>query len=97
MVRKMLKLYKIMLKGCERMIYTNFREIDKAGRIVISKDIRRHFNISAGDILQINADDECITIKKAEAKCVFCNASDNLTAFEGKHICHDCLEKLRAR
>ena len=27
------------------MIYTNFREIDKAGRIVISKDIRNHLNI----------------------------------------------------
>ena len=50
------------------MIYTNFREIDKAGRIVISKDIRRHLNIQAGDILQINADDECITIRKAEPK-----------------------------
>ena len=79
------------------VIYTNFREIDKAGRIVISKDIRRHLNINAGDILQINADDECITIKKAEAKCVFCNASENLTAFEGKHICAECLDKLKAR
>ena len=48
------------------MIYTNFREIDKAGRIVISKDIRNHLNIKAGDVLQINADDEHITIKKAE-------------------------------
>ena len=37
------------------MIYTNFREIDKAGRIVISKDIRRHLNINPGDVLQINA------------------------------------------
>lgn len=32
------------------MIYTNFREIDKAGRIVISKDIRNHLNIKPGDI-----------------------------------------------
>ena len=30
------------------MIFTNFREIDKLGRIVISKDIRRHLNIHAG-------------------------------------------------
>ena len=59
------------------MIYTNFREIDKAGRIVISKDIRRHLNINPGDVLQINADEEQITIRKAEAKCVFCNAQEN--------------------
>ena len=78
------------------MIYTNFREIDKAGRIVISKDIRRHFNIQAGDVLQINADDECITIRKAESKCVFCNSLDNLVDFEDQHICADCLEKLKS-
>ena len=76
------------------MIYTNFREIDKTGRIVISKDIRKHLNINAGDILQINADDECITIKKAEAKCVFCNSREELIEFEGKHICKSCAEKL---
>ena len=79
------------------MIYTNFREIDKAGRIVIYKDVHRHLNIQAGDVLQINADDECITIRKAEEKCVFCNSLENLTAFEGRHICAECLEKLKTR
>ena len=78
------------------MIYTNFREIDKAGRIVISKDIRRHLNINAGDVLQINADDDCITIKKAEAKCVFCNAQEDLLALDGKYLCRSCLKKLNA-
>lgn len=77
------------------MIFTNFKEIDKAGRIVLSKDIRSHLNIKPGDMLQINADDHCITIKKAEAKCVFCNATEQLTEFEGKHICADCLNKLK--
>lgn len=77
------------------MIYTNFREIDKAGRIVISKDIRNHLNINAGDILHIEADDKTIFIRKAEATCIFCNSLENLTEFEGKHICKDCLEKLK--
>lgn len=77
------------------MIFTNFREIDKAGRIVISKDIRNHLNIKSGDILHIEADDECITIKKAEEKCIFCNSLENLIEFQGKHICDSCLEKLR--
>ncbi len=79
------------------MIYTNFREIDKAGRIVISKDIRRHLSINPGDVLQINADDARITIQKAEAKCVFCNAQNDLIAFEGKHICAACLGRLNNR
>lgn len=77
------------------MIFTNFREIDKTGRLVISKDIRNHLNIKPGDILQIEADDECITIKKAESKCVFCNSLDNLVDFNKKYICKDCLAKLK--
>lgn len=76
------------------MIYTNFREIDKAGRIVISKDIRNHLNIKPGDILHIESDDNAITIKKAENKCVFCNAVENLIEFHGKFICRDCLDRL---
>ena len=86
-----------MQNGSDLMIYTNFREIDKAGRIVISKDIRRHLNINPGDVLQINADNEQITIRKAEEKCVFCNAQDNLTPYMGKHICASCMAKLKAR
>ena len=46
-------------------------------------------------MLQINADDACITIRKAENKCVFCNAQEELVAFEGKHICKDCIAKLK--
>lgn len=77
------------------MIYTNFREIDKAGRLVISKDIRNHFNIKAGDILHIEADDEKIIIKKAESKCVFCNSTESLIDFKDKHICQSCLDMLK--
>ncbi len=77
------------------MIYTNFREIDKLGRIVISKDIRNHLDIKPGDVLHIEASDDSITIKKAEAGCVFCGAKENLTEFQGKHICGQCLDKLK--
>lgn len=76
------------------MIFTNFREIDGAGRIVISKDIRNHLNIKAGDMLHIEADNDCITIKKAEEKCIFCNSSENLKCLKGKFICSNCLNEL---
>ena len=78
------------------MIFTNFREIDKLGRIVISKDIRRHLGIQAGDVLQINTEGDTIVIKKAEKKCIFCNSGDNLREYESKTICAGCLERLRA-
>lgn len=77
------------------MIYTNFREIDKAGRIVISKDIRKHLNFNPGDILHIEADDESVIIRKAENKCVFCSSLDDLTELNGKHICKSCIAKLK--
>lgn len=77
------------------MIYTNFREIDKAGRLVISKDIRNHLNINPGDVLHIEADDERIIICKAENKCVFCNSNQNLVSFKGKHICKECFDDLK--
>lgn len=91
----MVKYIQVVVKGYGIMIYTNFREIDKAGRIVISKDIRKHLNINPGDVLHIEANDGAITIKKAESKCVFCNSVDNLTEFEGKFICNSCREKLK--
>lgn len=91
---KWYNIYKLKGFVVIKMIYTNFREIDKAGRIVISKDIRNHLNIKPGDILHIESDDNCITIKKAESKCVFCNSENNLTEFEGKYICSSCLDKL---
>ncbi len=83
-----------IISGRYVMIYTNFREIDKAGRIVISKDIRKHLNINPGDILHIEADDEKIIIKKAESKCVFCNSLDNLVEFKKKYVCRACLDQL---
>ena len=78
------------------MIFTNFREIDKLGRIVISKDIRKHLGINPGDTLQINAEGDTIVIKKAEQKCVFCNSDESLVELDGKSVCRDCVEKLRA-
>ena len=78
------------------MIFTNFREIDKLGRIVISKDIRKHLNINAGDVLQINAEGDTIVIRKAEKKCLFCNSDENLVELDGKSVCRSCVEKLQA-
>ena len=52
------------------MIYTNFREIDKAGRIVISKDIRRHLNIQAGCVFCNNPED--LTAFKDKYICESC-------------------------
>ena len=78
------------------MIYTNFKEIDKLGRIVISKDIRKHLNINTGDALKIEADDDSIIIRKAENKCIFCNSSENLKKHMNKCVCQECLNSINS-
>ncbi|MCQ2514331.1 MAG: AbrB/MazE/SpoVT family DNA-binding domain-containing protein [Ruminococcus sp.] len=76
------------------MKLVNNKEIDKAGRLVISKDIRNHLNIHENDILLIEADDHQIIIKKAQNSCIFCNSNDNLTEFKGKFICQKCKSEI---
>lgn len=77
------------------MTYTNFKEIDKAGRIVISKDIRKHLDIEPNDMLHISCDDNIITIKKAEKMCTFCGSTENLLELNGKYVCKECIDKLK--
>lgn len=80
------------------MILINFKEIDSAGRIVISKDIRKHLNIEPGDILRIEAVDDSIVIKKEGNKCIFCNSSEDIIKeYNGKFICKSCYEKISSR
>ena len=40
------------------------RRIDELGRIVIPKEIRKKLHITAGDLLEINLDDNSIILKK---------------------------------
>ena len=44
------------------------RQIDKLGRIVIPKDIRKTFNISSGDDICITVDNNSVILTKEERK-----------------------------
>ena len=92
----MLLYIQISRKG-ENMSFTYFREIDRLGRVVIPMDIRKSLSINAGDVLKISADDEKITLQKAENKCIFCNGTDNITEFSGKYVCGSCIKKLSGK
>ena len=76
------------------MSFTYFREIDRLGRVVIPMDMRKSLSINAGEVLKISADDEKITLQKAENTCVFCNSADNITEFSGRYVCLSCIKKL---
>ena len=66
------------------------RKIDELGRIVVPIEIRRSFDISSQDSVEIHTTDEGILIKKHIDKCVFCGNDDSLITFKDKLICSGC-------
>ncbi len=78
-------------------MYKGFiREVDKVGRIVIPKQLRKELGIaSPGSQVEIFSDGKQIICRKAICDCVFCKSSTDLIEFEGQYLCKACLEKLK--
>lgn len=72
------------------------RKIDQLGRYVLPKELRRQFDISEGDALEVFIDGDKIILKKYSDKCMTCHNSDleNLKEFNGKKICKECINKI---
>lgn len=74
------------------------REIDSVGRIVIPMQIRKELGlVETGSAVELFSDGKQIIVKKAVNDCVFCKSETNLREFEGKFICSECFEKLKAK
>ena len=72
------------------------REIDGLGRFVLPKEIRNSLGIENGDAIEIYTDGNRVILKKYEPGCLFCGNIDGLAMFEGKLICRNCLDKMKA-
>ena len=73
------------------------RPIDHVGRVVLPKELRRHFDLTDNeDSLEIFVEDDKIILKKYAPACVFCSNADDVIDFMGKKICKSCIEKLNA-
>lgn len=70
------------------------RCLDKLGRVVIPKEIRKKFEILEEDPMEIFVDKNCIILKKYEVNCAFCNNTKELIKFKNKLICSECKEKI---
>jgi transcriptional pleiotropic regulator of transition state genes len=70
------------------------RKIDDLGRIVVPAETRRLFNIHEGDELAITVENGGIVLRKLDASCVFCDATERLETFEGRAVCADCRARL---
>ena len=71
------------------------RKVDELGRIVLPIELRRTLDIEIKDALEIYVENGSIILKKYEPTCIFCGNSNELTIFNDKNICEDCLKKLR--
>lgn len=69
-------------------------KIDKLGRIVIPKPLRKQFDLNIDDTLEIFTDNESIILKKYRESCVFCGSEEDLVAYQGKTVCKSCIAKL---
>src|SRR2546430_17667347 len=72
------------------------RKVDRLGRVVLPAEVRRHFDISPGDLIEIAVDSEAILLTKVENRCVFCGETATLSEFSGKLVCGGCLAPLSA-
>lgn len=71
------------------------RKVDDLGRIVLPIELRRTLDIAERDELEIFMENDRIVLQKYEPACIFCGSFRNITAFNRKNICSDCVEKLR--
>ncbi len=71
------------------------KKIDEMGRIVIPKNVRRTIDAEIGDSLQFFIDGDNIVMKKFSLSCVFCGSENNLTELNEKHICAECIARLK--
>ncbi len=71
------------------------RKVDELGRVVLPMELRKVMDINIKDPMEIYVDNEFIVLKKYLPACIFCNSADDVTVYEGKSICRECLNKLK--
>ena len=70
------------------------RRMDELGRVVIPIEIRNQFNIVEKDPIEIFVDESNIILKKFEPNCIFCGNTKNLSTYNDKLICNNCIKKI---
>ena len=73
------------------------RKIDELGRIVLTVECRRGFELEDKDSLEVFMEDNTIVLKKYEPACIFCGDAKNVINFKGKNICPACIKDLQGQ
>ena len=73
------------------------RHMDSLGRVVLPKELRRTFGITADTPLEILTEGDAILLRKYRPAgcCDFCGeVAEDAVEFRGKHICGACRRAL---
>jgi len=71
------------------------RKLDIHGKLYLPKEARRYFGLEADQLIEIYYDGEFIHIAKYRPQCIFCNNSEDLTEYDKKYVCENCMNNLR--
>lgn len=73
------------------------RAVDKMGRVVIPKEIRKQLQIENDvDSFEIYMDGDRVVLQKYQPTCIFCDSLSDSVEYNGYNICNSCIEKLIA-
>lgn len=71
------------------------RAVDKMGRVVIPKEIRKQLKVENDvDSFEIYMDGDKVILKKYQPTCVFCDSLAESVQLDGYSVCRNCIEKL---
>ena len=70
--------------------------IDEDGCFKLPKQIRQSLNIKTADKFEIFLEDDAVIYKKYEMKCLLCGDNDDVTYYNNKCICYNCLKAIKA-
>ena len=71
------------------------RPVDRMGRVVIPKEIRRQLKIENDkDSFEIYMDGDRIILRKFAPSCIFCDSLIDTVTLNGHTVCVNCIEKL---
>ena len=74
------------------------RKVDRLGRIVIPKEMRKSVGFNEGQRVEILEYGNDVLLRKANNnRCVLCGSMKNLTEIKSKFICVDCLIEIQNR
>lgn len=70
------------------------KKIDNLGRIIIPMEVRRSLNISVGEELNMEVEDNKIILTRQIATCAFCDSEDVVYKIKNKGLCEKCYKEI---